>query len=98
MNNCLDLGFFFFLLTSLGSFYKERLIWASKTKSSVLGSQNICGFILKGPNQHGESLFWGIVFSCFPILQSEMMIDADLIPLLYNLELISIFSLIVDTE
>ena len=59
MNNCLDLGFFFFLLllTSSGSFHKEKLIWVSKTKSSVLGSQNIYGFVLKGPNQHGESLF-----------------------------------------
>ena len=37
-------------------------------------------------------LFWGIVFSCFSNLHSEIMTDADLIPLLYNLELISIFS------
>ena len=61
MNNSLDLGssflFFFFLSTRLGTIYKERLIWASKTKSSVLGSQNICGFVLKGPDQNGESLF-----------------------------------------
>ena len=43
-------------------------------------------------------LFWLIFFSCFLNLQSEMMIDADLIPLLYNLELISIFPLTEDTE
>ena len=92
---------FFFLLTSLGSFYKERLIWASKTKSSVLGSQNICRFVSKGPNQQGDSLFSSffgeLFFSCFLNLQSEMMIDADLYPLSYNLELISIFPLTEDT-
>ena len=63
-NNCLDLGFFS-LLISLGSFHKEKLIWVSKTKSSILGSQNICGFVLKGPNQHGESLFSSFLGNCF---------------------------------
>ena len=105
MNNSLDLGsffFFFFLSTRLGTIYKERLIWASKTKSSVLGSQNIYGFVLKGPNQNGESFFIiffrELFFSCFLNLQWEMMIDADIIPPLYNLELISIFPLKEDTK
>ena len=45
----------------------------------------------KRPKSTWRVTFLGNRFQFFPILQSEMMIDADLIPLLYNLELISIF-------
>ena len=44
-----------------------------------------------------SSFFGELFFSCFLNLQSEMMIDADLYPLSYNLELISIFPLTEDT-
>ena len=80
---------FFFLLTSLGSFHMEKLIWASKTKSYILGSQNLCWFVLKGPKRQGGSLFsssfLGNFFQLFSNLYSEITIDADLIPHLYNL-------------
>ena len=42
--------------------------------------------------------FRELFFSCFLNLQWEMMIDADIIPPLYNLELISIFPLKEDTK
>ena len=84
---------FFFSSARLGSFHMGKFIWASETKYSELVSRNNCGCVwtfLKGPNLHGEvtifrHLFWEIVFSCFPNLQSEIMIDANLIILLYNL-------------
>ena len=97
-------AFFFFLslLTSLGSFYKERLIWATKPNLPFWAHKIYVDLFWEAQINMGSHffhhLFWLIFFSCFLNLQSEMMIDADLIPLLYNLELISIFSLIVDTE
>ena len=53
---------------------------------------------LKGPDQHGESLFssflgnWFQLFSYTPIRDHDWCRSNRLIPLLYNLELISIFS------
>ena len=60
-----------------------------------LGSQTKDGFgwfFKEAPNQHDRSLFfilffWEMGLSCFPNHQSEIMIDADLVTLLYNLEL-----------
>ena len=69
------------------------MIWASKTKSSFLSSQ------IKDVNLYGSpksiwighffsSFFLKMVLSCFPNLQSTwIMIDVDLIALLYDLEL-----------
>ena len=97
-------AFFFFLsvLTSLGSFYKERLIWATKPNLPFWAHKIYVDLFWEAQINMGSHffhhLFWLIFFSCFLNLQSEMMIDADLIPLLYNLELISIFPLTEDTE
>ena len=96
MNNSVDLRLF---LSSdrFGKFSKWSFIWDSKTKSSVWGHKLKMDFdgFLKMPqiNMIGHFfsfffyLFWEMGLSCFPNHQSEIMIDADLITLLYNLEL-----------
>ena len=90
MNNSVDLDLFL----SSGQFGK--MFWASTTKSSILGSwTKRWGFgwiFIKASNQPRyvtlfHFLFSEMVLNRFPNHQLEIMIDALLIALLYDLEL-----------
>ena len=71
MNNSLDLGFFFSLslLTSLGSFYKERLIWATKPNLPFWAHKIYVDLFWEAQINMGSHffhhLFWLIVFQLF---------------------------------
>ena len=102
MNNCLHLGFFL-SVDQFRKFLQGEIDLGLQNQIFRFGLTKYVWICFERPKSKWRVTFFIIFFrelffSCFLNLQWEMMIDADLIPLLYNLELISIFPLTEDTE